>query len=111
MSCAGLGEYIEFAACPYPEIVDAFNSIPPNTFPQPLGWGLPQFGERCGAGLSGVSGLGLFDSGMDWTQWGFAEWVTVAFGAYVAISLFSDIGRGVRGTRKAVQRVRRRSAA
>jgi len=52
----------------------------------------------------------MFESGMDWTQWGVAEWVTVAAGAYFAISLFSDIGRGASRVKRTVRSSRARAA-
>lgn len=41
----------------------------------------------------GMSGLGLFESGFDLTQWGIGEWAIVVFGAYAFFSLVGDIGR------------------
>jgi hypothetical protein len=40
-------------------------------------------------------GLGLFDSGGDWTSWGVGEWLTIAGGVYFVMSIFGDVGRGV----------------
>ena len=54
-------------------------------------------GMGCACGCN--KGMGLFDSGTDFTQWGAAEWAIVAIGGYVAFSLVGDlfaVGRGVR---------------
>ena len=65
-------------------------------------------GGKCG-GCGGHShGMGLFDSGMDFTQWGLPEWAAVGFGFYVVSSIVGDMGRA----RKSVSRVvRRRSVS
>lgn len=57
--------------------------------------------------------MGIFDSGADFSEWGLAEWAAIGLGSYVAISLFSDIGKGVSGTRKRIRRAgaRRRKRA
>lgn len=55
-------------------------------------------------GVCGCSGMGLFDSGMDFSQWGIMEWLTVAGGLYVAISVFST-------TKRAVHSVHRKTRA
>jgi hypothetical protein len=34
----------------------------------------------------GCAGLGLFDSGMDYTQWGWQEWGIVILGGYMVVS-------------------------
>jgi Sec-independent protein translocase protein TatA len=47
-------------------------------------------------------GIGLFDS-MDFTEWGFAEWVIVILGAYTAVNLFGDVRSGTRRIRKAAK--------
>jgi hypothetical protein len=53
------------------------------------------------------TGLGIFDTGMDLSGWGVAEWLIVAVGLYAGFSLFGDTKRTV-GT---VQKSRRSSAA
>jgi hypothetical protein len=61
----------------------------------------------CGCGCNGQgsckpqnSGLGFFDSGIDYETWGLVEWGAIAAGAYLVMSLIGD-------TRRGVQRVRR----
>lgn len=67
--------------------------------PAPVFYTPPKGLGRCGCGCSGTcecaaaSGLGLFDSGFDLTQWGIAEWATVGIGLYLATSLFGDVKR------------------
>jgi len=90
----GLGEYINWQPCPYPEIVDAFSSIDPPPTPAII-QDLP-----CPCS----QGLGIFDAGLNFDQWGWAEWAAVATGAYFAISLFQDSSRGVKRVRRAVRR-------
>lgn len=53
----------------------------------------------CGCGGTCKGGLGLFDSGMDFTTWGWQEWGIVIVGGYVALST-------VFNTQRAVGRVR-----
>jgi hypothetical protein len=50
-------------------------------------------------------GLGLFDS-MDFSTWGFGEYLVIGLGAYLAFKLMGDVGK-VAGT----VRKRRRSSA
>jgi len=54
-------------------------------------------GCKCKAGLgcSCNKGMGLFDSGMDFTTWGPAEWAIAGIGVYTLFSLFGDTKRGV----------------
>lgn len=70
------------------------------------GLGCGSCGGSCGR--CGLLGLGIFDSGFDWTQWGWGEWLTVGFGAYVVLSIAGDTRRTVSGVRKF--RRRRRAA-
>jgi hypothetical protein len=44
--------------------------------------------------------MGFFDSGLDLSGWGIAEWGTVLFGIYALASLFMDTKRGVGRARK-----------
>lgn len=60
----------------------------------------------CGCGCSN-SGLGLFDSGLNFDQWGFAEWAAVAVGAYLAISIFGDALTAGRATARGYSKVKR----
>lgn len=66
------------------------------------GMGACGCGGKCG-------GLGLFDSGTDFTGWGLPEWGLVALGGYMIFStLFTTrraaarVGEGVRRTRKRI---------
>lgn len=52
----------------------------------------------CGCGCS--SGLGLFDSGLDVSQWGAMEWGALALGVYVLFSVFSTTQRTVGKARR-----------
>lgn len=48
--------------------------------------GLVGLGCDCGLGWK-PRGLGLFDSGVDFTGWGLGEWATILLGAYVVGSV------------------------
>jgi len=65
---------------------------------------------KCGCGEN--LGLGLFDSGMDFTGWGWQEWLVVGLGGYVLVSTIFTTKRAARqvreGVRKRVRRTRRR---
>ena len=60
-----------------------------------------------GLGCPCKNGLGLFDSGIDFTTWGPAEWAVVAVGAYAAFSLMGDTKRGYARTRRIGKAVRK----
>ena len=94
---SGLAEYIDWFPCPYPSIVDQFNAIPCPGLPDAL-VDLP-----CPCS----QGLGIFEAGLNFDQWGISEWATVLAGAYVAVSLFQDSSRAV----SRVSRYRRRRKA
>lgn len=73
----------------------------------------------CGCGCNGApggcgghshAGLGLFESGLDYQQWGIGEWAAVAAGGYLLISLVGDAFTAKRGVEKYAARRRRRSA-
>lgn len=49
-----------------------------------LGLGCADCGGTCGQ----KNGMGLFDSGLDISQWGVMEWGAVALGGYTLLSLF-----------------------
>lgn len=51
-------------------------------------------------------GMGLLESGFDWSQWGWQDWLTVAGIAYTVFSLFATTQRGARTVRKAYRRRR-----
>lgn len=55
-------------------------------------------------------GMGIFDSGMDITQWGWMEWAIVGLSAWGLTSIATSTGRGVRKVRGGVRKYRRRSA-
>jgi hypothetical protein len=62
----------------------------------------------CGGGHhSHGHGMGLFDSGMDYTQWGWQEWAAVAAGAYVVLKLVGDTKRATRATRAGYRAARK----
>lgn len=65
-------------------------------------------GMGCGcAGVQGcgcAGGMGIFESGMDVSQWGVPEFAIAALGAYVLISVFDT-------TRRTSASVRRKSRA
>lgn len=70
-------------------------------------------GLGCGCGCGGgcaQRGLGLFDSGFDWTQWGWSEWLTVGIGAYVLWSVFFTTRTGYRQGKERVRHARKRIA-
>ena len=66
----------------------------------------------CGCGCKGKgdcgthAGMGLFESGLDWSQWGVGEWTAAGVGAYLTISLFGDLMRGGRAVKRATRRRR-----
>jgi len=68
--------------------------------------GLGCAGLCCGGGC----GLGLFDSGLDYTQWGIPEYATILGGAYLLFSVFFTTKRGIAAARE-LPRKRRRSKA
>ena len=67
--------------------------------------------DSCAHGGSCKSGMGLFDSGMDFTQWTWQEWLVVGLGGYMLTSMVFGTKRAVRGARRGVKRARRRLAA
>jgi hypothetical protein len=66
----------------------------------PPGLGCPGCNGRC-------RGVGLFDS-LDFSTWGIMEWGTIAVGAYLLLSLWSDVGRAAKTVRRTVRRRKRR---
>ena len=80
----------------------------------------PAFGmgaccDSCAHGGTCSGGLGLFDSGMDFTTWGWQEWLVVGLGGYVATSVLfgtrRTIERGRSGLKKGIKRGRKRLGA
>jgi hypothetical protein len=67
-------------------------------------------GMGCGCGCDSCAGIGLFDSGMDITNWGWTDWLAAGLGLYTVFSLFSTTKRGVSAAKEGVRRGRRRAA-
>jgi hypothetical protein len=111
-TCAGLGDYVDFVPCPYPAIVDAFNSIPSSDIPQPM---MPQqYGCCNGSGLgsfttdgTGLLGTGLFAGGLDTSTWGAGEFAVLAIGAYALYSMLVTTKRGVQRARVRGKKIKR----
>jgi hypothetical protein len=60
---------------------------------------IPQLGmgaccQSCAHGGTCSGGMGLFESGMDFTTWGVGEWAIVGVGLYAGLSLLGDTKRG-----------------
>ena len=72
-----------------------------NPVPSPGGMGCA--GLCCG----GSCGLGLFDSGFDFSTWGVGEWAVAAGGLYLLFSVFSTTQRGTQAVGRAIRRRRR----
>ena len=74
--------------------------------------GIRGLGCGCGCGGRCSDGMGLFDSGLDPTGWGWPEWGIVALGVYAAFSIMFTTASGTRaareGVRRRVRRTRRR---
>ncbi len=77
-------------------------------------------GACCSSCVSGGScdskkGMGLFDSGMDFTLWTWQEWMVVGLGGYMLTSMFFGGKRAARaageGAKRGVKRARKRLAA
>jgi len=64
---------------------------------------------KCGCGEN--LGLGLFDSGMDFTGWGWQEWAIIGLGGYVLLSTIFTTGRAVRKVKALPGERRKRKAA
>lgn len=47
-----------------------------------------------GCDCRGCRGLGLFDSGLNLSGWGWPEWLAVVLGVYVVVSVFTTSRRG-----------------
>lgn len=73
----------------------------------------PGLGCAC-KGLAGCpcsGGLGLFETGLDFSGWGVPEYVIVAAGAYVLLSTVFTTQRATRRVQKSFKRYARRRAA
>lgn len=75
---------------------------------QRINWTPGGLGCACGGQCKG---MGIFDSGMDLTQWGLIEWATVGTGLLMLISTVNTIGQGVRSARAIPGERRKRKAA
>lgn len=51
-------------------------------------------------GCGGKCGVGIFDSGMDVSQWGAIEWGAALLGGYVLFSVFAQTKRAAGAVRK-----------
>jgi hypothetical protein len=128
VSAAGMGDYQRQAYVTPQTLVDPmrdatiripkeWGSIPPVGCPVVIPQGLGGCGCGCnGAGSCGDKhdhGLGLFDSGFDYTQWGIPEWGAVAVGGYLLLSVVGDLFTARRvvssGYSRATAGVRRRA--
>jgi ribose/xylose/arabinose/galactoside ABC-type transport system permease subunit len=72
-----------------------------------LGGGMGRLGCMCG----GKCGLGLFDSGLDFTGWGIPEIVIVALGGYMLLSTVFTTSRAVKKVKAIPGERRKRKAA
>ncbi len=57
-------------------------------------------GKACAAPVPQVKGLGLFESGMDWSQWTWQEWLTAGVGVYALFSIANTTKRGAGAVRR-----------
>jgi hypothetical protein len=126
---SGLAEYLPIPSCPYPDIVAQWEAIPaqqvagftPEGFSshdcfQGLGdylvdWNftVPQRinGQGTGLGDIAMTAPGGYFASMDFTQWGVAEWGTVAGGVYFLMSLLGDAKRGVKRVSTRARKIKR----
>jgi hypothetical protein len=63
--------------------------------------------DSCAKGGGCSKGLGLFDSGMDFTTWGWPEWAIVGAGVYAGLSLLGDTKRGAARVRRVGKAVKK----
>jgi hypothetical protein len=68
-------------------------------------------GCACGGKCGMDQGLGLFESGFDFSQWGATEWAVVAVSGYVILSTVFTTQRGAARVRKSFKKYARRRAA
>lgn len=97
----------------YPPPYDFLSPVcpPPGGNPaaaRAAGWSGGLSGCGCGGtcGGCGSHGMGLFDSGLDYTQWGWQEWAALAAIVYVGHKLITDVGRAGKGVSRSVRRLR-----
>jgi len=67
-------------------------------------------GLGCGCTKPGSCGMGLFDAGLDFSQWGAVEWTLLAVGGYMLLSTVSTTQRGAERVRKSFKRYARKPA-
>jgi len=84
-----------------------------NYFLTPAGQaGIRGLGCPCaGLGCDCNGGLGLFDSGFDFTQWGAGEWAMVVIGAYVLFSTVWTTGKAASYAKHIPSERRKKKAA
>jgi hypothetical protein len=70
------------------------------------GLGCVQCGGTCGQG----QGLGLFDSGLDLTGWGWPEYAVAAVSVWGILGIFGSSRRAYSGVSKAVRKRKSRSS-
>lgn len=75
----GVGNYVPTIPC-----ATARSGLPPAL----LGLGCANCNGSCGC-HKGLLGLGIFDTGLDFSGWGITEWAIVALGGYMLFSTFS----------------------
>jgi hypothetical protein len=74
--------------------------------------GIRGLGCGCrGIGCACDQGMGLFESGMDYTQWGPGEWAIVVLGGYMVFSTLFTTRRAARAATRKGKAVRRALAA
>ena len=107
----GLAQYVNFNPCPYPEIVDAFNSISSvgHSAADHAGQSvlLPTGIRRIQMDGTGLLGTGLFVGGFDPTTWGVGEYAVLAVGAFALYSMFDTGRRGARRIGARAKKIKR----
>lgn len=123
---SGLADYLAIPTCPYPPIVQEWESIPSGQVASfaPEGFqagdcfaGLGDYIPGWGVGLQqlapGGRGLGdialtapggYFASGIDFTQWGALEWLSTLGGVWILFSTFWTTKSAVSYAKEGVKR-------
>lgn len=65
-------------------------------------------GLGCGCGCNNPDGMGLFDTGLDFSGWGWQEWGIALLGGYMVASTLFTTKRAARAAGDSVRRARRR---
>lgn len=105
----GLGSYITTTG---PQLIGPGTGIIPRiswTTGQEASMGLGCSGCSCGGSCS--EGLGLFDSGMDLSGWGWPEYAIAAFGVYALFGAWTTTKRAARSVGPGIRNVRRKVGA